>query len=71
MELSIKFTLFVSFLLIVLFRLLIKPFISKKHNLPLPPGSMGYPYIGETFQMYSQDPNVFFASKIKRFMEIL
>ncbi|XP_057448823.1 abscisic acid 8'-hydroxylase CYP707A2-like [Lotus japonicus] len=67
MELSINFTLFVSFLLIVLFRLLIKPFISKKHNLPLPPGSMGYPYIGETFQMYSQDPNVFFASKIKRY----
>ncbi|KAI5418953.1 hypothetical protein KIW84_043246 [Lathyrus oleraceus] len=28
---------------------------------------MGYPYIGETFQMYSQDPNLFFANKIKRY----
>jgi len=31
---------------------------------------MGWPYIGETFQMYSQDPNVFFATKIKRFKSI-
>ncbi|XP_058089505.1 abscisic acid 8'-hydroxylase 4-like [Magnolia sinica] len=35
-----------------------------------PPGSMGWPYIGETFQFYSQDPNVFFASKQKRYGEI-
>ena len=33
----------------------------------LPPGSMGWPYIGETLQLYSQDPNVFFAAKKKRF----
>lgn len=32
----------------------------------LPPGSMGWPYIGETLQLYSQDPNVFLASKQKR-----
>ncbi|XVE70074.1 hypothetical protein DITRI_Ditri10aG0042500 [Diplodiscus trichospermus] len=36
----------------------------------LPPGSMGWPYIGETLQLYSQDPNVFFASKRKRYGEI-
>uniref|UniRef100_A0A0D3H7P4 (+)-abscisic acid 8'-hydroxylase n=1 Tax=Oryza barthii TaxID=65489 RepID=A0A0D3H7P4_9ORYZ len=36
----------------------------------LPPGSMGWPYIGETLQLYSQDPNVFFASKQKRYGEI-
>ncbi|KAE9613603.1 putative (+)-abscisic acid 8'-hydroxylase [Lupinus albus] len=36
----------------------------------LPPGSMGWPYIGETPQLYSQDPNVFFASKQKRYGEI-
>ncbi|CAA7054898.1 unnamed protein product [Microthlaspi erraticum] len=36
-------------------------------NLPLPPGTMGWPYVGETFQLYSQDPNVFFASKQKRY----
>ncbi|KAJ1380922.1 Cytochrome P450 [Sesbania bispinosa] len=70
MELSIMFSLFLSFLFIVLFRTLIKPFVSKRHDLPLPPGSMGWPYIGETFQMYSQDPNVFFAEKIKRYGSI-
>ncbi|OIV93284.1 hypothetical protein TanjilG_23125 [Lupinus angustifolius] len=31
---------------------------------------MGWPYIGETPQLYSQDPNVFFASKQKRYGEI-
>ncbi|KAJ7966623.1 Abscisic acid 8'-hydroxylase [Quillaja saponaria] len=36
----------------------------------LPPGSMGWPYIGETLQLYSQDPNVFFALKQKRYGEI-
>nr|ABQ65856.1 abscisic acid 8'-hydroxylase [Glycine max] len=69
MELSTMFFLCASLLFIVLFfRTLIKPYyVSKRRDLPLPPGSMGWPYIGETFQMYSQDPNVFFASKIKRF----
>ncbi|KAF3446655.1 hypothetical protein FNV43_RR11835 [Rhamnella rubrinervis] len=36
----------------------------------LPPGSMGWPYIGDTLQLYSQDPNSFFASKQKRYGEI-
>uniref|UniRef100_A0A0D6R8Z9 (+)-abscisic acid 8'-hydroxylase n=1 Tax=Araucaria cunninghamii TaxID=56994 RepID=A0A0D6R8Z9_ARACU len=36
----------------------------------LPPGSMGWPYIGETFQLYSQDPNVFFAAKQKRYGDV-
>ncbi|XP_061363266.1 abscisic acid 8'-hydroxylase CYP707A2-like isoform X1 [Gastrolobium bilobum] len=69
MELSTMFYLFASFLFIVLFNSLIKSFFfpSKGRELPLPPGSMGWPYIGETFQMYSQDPNVFFATKIKRY----
>uniref|UniRef100_A0A0E0QK75 (+)-abscisic acid 8'-hydroxylase n=1 Tax=Oryza rufipogon TaxID=4529 RepID=A0A0E0QK75_ORYRU len=42
----------------------------KKKKLRLPPGSMGWPYVGETLQLYSQDPNVFFASKQKRYGEI-
>lgn len=67
MELSIMLCFFSSILFIVLFRIFIKPFVSKRQHLPLPPGSMGWPYIGETFQLYSQDPSVFFASKIKRF----
>ncbi|CAN6167200.1 unnamed protein product [Urochloa humidicola] len=41
-----------------------------KASLKLPPGSMGWPYLGETLQLYSQDPNVFFASKQKRYGEI-
>ncbi|EHA8588858.1 abscisic acid 8'-hydroxylase 3 [Cocos nucifera] len=36
----------------------------------LPPGSTGWPYIGETLQLYSQDPNIFFATKQKRYGEI-
>jgi (+)-abscisic acid 8'-hydroxylase len=39
--------------------------------LTLPPGSMGWPYLGETFQLYSQDPNVFFASKQKRLVVVV
>uniref|UniRef100_M1CFE1 (+)-abscisic acid 8'-hydroxylase n=1 Tax=Solanum tuberosum TaxID=4113 RepID=M1CFE1_SOLTU len=31
---------------------------------------MGWPYIGETLQLYSQDPSVFFASKQKRYGDI-
>ncbi|XXG70842.1 hypothetical protein AAC387_Pa07g0233 [Persea americana] len=36
----------------------------------LPPGSMGWPYIGETLDLYSQNPNVFFATKQKSYGEI-
>ncbi|XAR64036.1 (+)-abscisic acid 8'-hydroxylase [Bertholletia excelsa] len=36
----------------------------------VPPGSMGWPYLGETFHLYSTDPNVFFASRQKRYGEI-
>ncbi|OEL23043.1 Abscisic acid 8'-hydroxylase 3 [Dichanthelium oligosanthes] len=39
-------------------------------GLKLPPGSMGWPYLGETLQLYSQDPNIFFTSKQKRYGEI-
>ncbi|KAM7250625.1 hypothetical protein ACFE04_022508 [Oxalis oulophora] len=59
---------FFSILLIIVLNYLVKTFFSGSTNrkLPLPPGSLGYPYIGETFQLYSQDPNVFFASKVKK-----
>ncbi|XP_061350977.1 abscisic acid 8'-hydroxylase 4 [Gastrolobium bilobum] len=52
---------------------LIKKHIKKHEHIAkpkLPPGSMGWPYIGETLQLYSQDPNIFFASKQKRYGEI-
>ncbi|KAG9452934.1 hypothetical protein H6P81_005838 [Aristolochia fimbriata] len=44
---------------------------SRHHRkLPLPPGSLGWPYLGETLQLYSQNPNLFFASKQKRYGHI-
>lgn len=53
--------------------LLSYPFIKKKTGVSkprakLPPGSMGWPYVGETLQLYSHDPNVFFAAKQIRFI---
>uniref|UniRef100_A0A7N0ZT26 (+)-abscisic acid 8'-hydroxylase n=2 Tax=Kalanchoe fedtschenkoi TaxID=63787 RepID=A0A7N0ZT26_KALFE len=45
-------------------------FNSYGFRLPLPPGTLGWPYVGETFELYSQDPNVFFASKQKKYGSI-
>ncbi|KAK9080203.1 hypothetical protein SSX86_001878 [Deinandra increscens subsp. villosa] len=47
-------------------------FIKRNRNFTgkLPPGSLGWPYIGETLQLYSQDPNLFFLNKQKRYGEI-
>ncbi|XP_068668471.1 abscisic acid 8'-hydroxylase 2-like [Aristolochia californica] len=36
----------------------------------LPPGSMGWPYIGETLKLYTQNPNTFFSGKQKRYGDI-
>lgn len=55
---------------LLLFHLLNRHKKQNKQSLKLPPGSMGWPYIGETYQLYSQDPNLFFASKQKRYGEI-
>lgn len=35
-------------------------------GLKLPPGSLGLPYLGETLQLYSQNPKIFFASRLKK-----
>ncbi|KAI3445983.1 hypothetical protein Pfo_002648 [Paulownia fortunei] len=45
---------------------------NRKHKLSakLPPGSMGWPYIGETLQLYYNDPNIFFSDKQKRYGDI-
>lgn len=55
-----------SIFFIFLFHSLTKFFNSSRRSLPLPPGSLGWPYIGETFQLYSQNPNVFFTAKQQR-----
>ncbi|XP_043714982.1 abscisic acid 8'-hydroxylase 4-like [Telopea speciosissima] len=44
---------------------------SHQQKAKLPPGSMGWPYIGDTLQLYTKNPNVFFAAKQKRYGEIL
>ncbi|KAK2349425.1 abscisic acid 8'-hydroxylase CYP707A2 [Trifolium repens] len=72
MEIIAIFVYFFFFLLTIISY----PFIKKhtKHKFTtkpkLPPGSMGWPYIGETLQLYSQHPNIFFASKQRRYGEI-
>ncbi|KAL8254425.1 hypothetical protein R6Q59_032646 [Mikania micrantha] len=64
-------TIFISFSFI-LFTLFLFPSAvpGRRKTLPLPPGTLGWPYIGETFQLYSQNPNVFFASKVKKYGSI-
>ncbi|KAL2504230.1 Abscisic acid 8'-hydroxylase 4 [Abeliophyllum distichum] len=58
-----------------IFLFLIAILLRKKRRNPekkykLPPGSMGWPYIGETLQLYTQDPNVFFSARQSRYGEI-
>ncbi|GAA0179130.1 hypothetical protein Leryth_000527 [Lithospermum erythrorhizon] len=68
---SIFFVFLATFLfLLYLLHCLLNYFSIGINKLPLPPGTLGWPYIGETFQLYSQNPNVFFASKVKRFGSI-
>ncbi|KAL0558028.1 hypothetical protein IC582_006591 [Cucumis melo] len=63
------FSIFLLPLLLLLFFFQIhndNKFLIKK----LPPGSMGWPLIGETFHFYSQHPTSFFLGKQKRYGEI-
>lgn len=39
----------------------------KKQRWKLPPGSMGWPYIGETFRLYTENPNSFFATRQNKY----
>ncbi|KMS95967.1 hypothetical protein BVRB_003280 [Beta vulgaris subsp. vulgaris] len=41
-----------------------------KFGAKLPPGSLGWPYIGETLQLFSQNPHVFFSSRQKRYGDV-
>lgn len=34
----------------------------------LPPGSMGWPYLGETLKLYTQNPNSFFSNRQNRYI---
>ncbi|KAF5804549.1 putative (+)-abscisic acid 8'-hydroxylase [Helianthus annuus] len=39
-------------------------------RLRLPPGSMGWPYIGETLKLFTENPNSFFSNREKRYGKI-
>uniref|UniRef100_A0A7N0UM81 (+)-abscisic acid 8'-hydroxylase n=1 Tax=Kalanchoe fedtschenkoi TaxID=63787 RepID=A0A7N0UM81_KALFE len=43
---------------------------NNSQRLQLPPGSMGWPYIGETLRLYTQNPDTFFATRLKRYGDI-
>ncbi|KAG6761407.1 hypothetical protein POTOM_034625 [Populus tomentosa] len=47
-----------------------RPWRIPKQRAKLPPGSMGWPFVGETLQLYTQDPNVFFVTRQKRYGEV-
>nr|AFP74115.1 ABA 8'-hydroxylase CYP707A2 [Phelipanche ramosa] len=66
----ISLCLLLASLIIPILFLLNKSMSVGHAKLPLPPGTMGWPYIGETFQLYSQNPNTFFASKVKKYGSI-
>ncbi|KAK9279016.1 hypothetical protein L1049_012691 [Liquidambar formosana] len=61
-------------LLLVLFSsLLLLLFLQWRHDpvdKRLPPGSMGWPYIGETLKHYTENPNSFFSIRQKRYGDI-
>nr|ARJ31352.1 ABA 8'-hydroxylase 2 [Epimedium pseudowushanense] len=61
------FCFFGAFLVFFFSQCLFRLIKSTTRKLPLPPGTLGLPYFGETFQLYSQNPSVFFASKQKRY----
>lgn len=58
------------FFTLLLYYLIKKAKIEQKQKAKLPPGSMGLPYFGETLQLYSQDPNILFAAKQKRYGDV-
>ncbi|CAH9080766.1 unnamed protein product [Cuscuta epithymum] len=70
MEFLLSAIVFVPLASFFLLRSLLKFFSLGPIKLPLPPGTLGWPYIGETFLLYSQNPNVFFASKVKKYGSI-
>ncbi|XP_051147073.1 abscisic acid 8'-hydroxylase 4-like [Andrographis paniculata] len=59
------------FLLSVVYSQLWRKHVRRHKLIPrLPPGSMGWPYIGETLHLYSRHPNSFFSDKHKRYGDV-
>ncbi|KAK9670396.1 hypothetical protein RND81_13G199100 [Saponaria officinalis] len=54
----------------VLMKKLYKCKLLSHFEAKLPPGSLGWPYIGETLQLFSQNPHTFFIDKQKRYGDV-
>ncbi|CAK8570804.1 unnamed protein product [Lathyrus sativus] len=66
---SLPFIIFLLFF--SCFSLLLQWWKHHRHkDKHLPPGSMGWPYFGETLKLYTQNPNSFFSSRQKRYGDI-
>ncbi|KAJ0238850.1 Abscisic acid 8'-hydroxylase 2 [Hirschfeldia incana] len=66
-SLVIRITSVVVALLVVLYQWRLH---REKQRRKLPPGSMGWPYIGETLRLYTENPNSFFATRQNKYGEI-
>ncbi|KAL8265067.1 hypothetical protein R6Q59_023197 [Mikania micrantha] len=66
------FPLVVFFFLLMLVNNLLRRSYHRKPpgKFRLPPGSMGWPYIGETLKLYTENPNSFFSNREKRYGKI-
>ncbi|XP_062171338.1 abscisic acid 8'-hydroxylase 2 [Alnus glutinosa] len=67
-----QFVIPMPILLLCSFLLVLVLFLQWHHprHKRLPPGSMGWPYIGETLKLYTENPNSFFANRQKRYGDI-
>ncbi|XP_062084993.1 abscisic acid 8'-hydroxylase 2 [Humulus lupulus] len=62
-------------MIVILFSTLLLLLLCLKWRQPrihkrLPPGSMGWPYVGETLKLYTENPNSFFSHRQKRYGDI-
>ncbi|XP_051149781.1 abscisic acid 8'-hydroxylase CYP707A1-like [Andrographis paniculata] len=76
LNLSEHFTPIISLFFIVVVVIIVilvfarRRFINNGQKDHLPPGSLGWPYIGETLQLYTQHPNTFLSTRQHRYGEI-
>ncbi|KAL9412862.1 hypothetical protein AB3S75_041508 [Citrus x aurantiifolia] len=63
-------TFLLSFSSLLLLLLLVLLQWRQPKDKRFPPGSMGWPYIGETLKLYTQNPNSFFSNRQKRYGDI-
>ncbi|KAL9228715.1 hypothetical protein vseg_004265 [Gypsophila vaccaria] len=66
-----SFSIFVLSLIVIVISLyeLLRP-VLWPNDKRLPPGSMGWPYLGETLKLYTENPNSFFSNRRKRYGSI-